>query len=173
MRESGADDVFFITLVVAILFRISVNGAWLNLTAGVYSIVGAVVLPVGALAWFVVSYRLGTGELTGLKGITFKVLLRVLVLVSLPPLEMISSMAIVALAAIGYVSGSGKVPWIAFILTILLFVFLHIGKGEMRDRYWAEADQGPVQPRHSPAFFSDCSPPSMDDLPPTAIQFTH
>jgi hypothetical protein len=164
MRESGADDIFFIVLVVAILFTISVNGAWLNLSAGVYSIVRAVVLAVEALACFVLSYRLGTGELTGLKGITFKFLLLVLVLVSLPPLEMISSMAIVALAAIGYVSGSGKVPWVAFILTILLFVFLHIGKGEMRERYWADADQGPVQPRDYPAFFAEWVSTSMDEL---------
>ena len=164
MRESGADDVFFIVLVVAILFTISVNGAWMNLTAGVYSIVRAVVLAVEALACFVLSYRLGTGEVTGLKGITFKILLLVLVLVSLPPLEMISSMAIVALAAIGYISGSGKVPWISFILTVLLFAFLHIGKGEMRERYWADADQGPVQPRDYPAFFAEWVSTSMDEL---------
>jgi len=164
MRESGADDVFFIILVVAILFTISVNGAWLNIPSGVYSIIRAVVLSVDALACFVLSYRLGTGELTGLKGITFKILLLVLVLVSLPPLEMISSMAIVALSAIGYISGSGKVPWISFIMTILLFAFLHIGKGEMRDRYWAEADQGPVQPAAYPAFFAEWVSASIDEL---------
>jgi hypothetical protein len=164
MRHSGADDVFFIILVVAILFTISVNGAWLNLPPGVYSIIRAVVLSVDALACFVLSYRLGTGELTGLKRVTFKILLLVLVLVSLPPLQMVGSMAIVALSAIGYVSGSGKVPWLSFIMTILVFAFLQMGKAEMRDRYWAEADQGPVQPRDYPAFFVEWVFASIDEL---------
>jgi hypothetical protein len=164
MRQSGADDIFFVILVASIVFTISVNGAWLNVPAAVYSIIRAVMLAVEALGCFALSYRLGTRELTGLKGMVFKVLLLILVLVTLPPLEMVSSMAIVALAAIGYVSGSGKVPWIAFIVAILLFVFLQMGKSEMRDRYWAEADQGPVQPRAYPAFFAEWVSASLDEL---------
>ena len=164
MREAGADEIFFIILLVGILFTISVNGGWLNMLGPVYSIVRAVVLSVDALACFVLSYRLGSGELTGLKGMTFKILLSIMVLVSLPPLEMINSMAVVAVAAIGYVSGSGKVPWISFIVGILVFAFLQVGKGEMRDRYWAEADQGPIQPGAYPAFFTEWVSASIDEL---------
>ncbi len=164
MRESGADDIFFVILVASIMFMISVNGAWLNLPAGIYSIIRAVMLAVEALACFALSYRLGTRELTGLKSIVFKILLPILVLVSLPPLEMISSMAIVALAAFGYVSGSGKVPWISFVLAIAAFAFLHLGKAEMRERYWADADQGPVQPAAYPAFFREWISTSIDEI---------
>ncbi len=164
MREAGADDIFFIVLAVAILFTIAVNGGWLNILGPVYSIVRAIVLSVEALGCFVLSYRLGSGELSGLKGLTFKILLVILVLVHLPPLEMVGSMAIVAMAAIGYVSGSGKVPWISFMVGILIFAFLQIGKAEMRDRYWADADQGPVQPTAYPAFFAEWVSVSFDEL---------
>jgi hypothetical protein len=121
-------------------------------------------LAIEALGCFVLSYRLGAGELAGIKSLIFKLLLLILVLVSLPALMMINSMALVALSALGYVSASGKIPWISFSAAILMFAFLHMGKGEMRDRYWGEADQGPVQPTEYPAFFAEWVSASTDEL---------
>jgi hypothetical protein len=123
-----------------------------------------VMLAIEALCCFVLSYRLGTGELKGLKGAMFKVLMVILIVVSLPPLLMINSMALVALGGLGYVSGSGKVPWISFAVAILLFGFLHLGKAEMRDRFWADADEGPVQPSTYPAFFAEWISASADEF---------
>jgi hypothetical protein len=121
-------------------------------------------LAIEALACFVLSYRLGSGRLAGLKSLIFKLLLVALILFSLPSLMMISSMALVALAAFGYVSASGKVPWLSFGLAILTFAFLHLGKAEMRDRYWGDADQGPVQPTAYPAFFVEWINASLDQF---------
>jgi len=56
------------------------------------------------------------------------------------------------------------VPWISFVAGILLFVFLHVGKAEMRDRYWGDADQGPVQLTEYPAFFTEWVSTSLDNL---------
>lgn len=162
IRVSAADAIFFLILILSILFTVGVNGAWINAPTGVYAIVRAVMLAIQALCCFVLSYRLGAGELKGPKGVAFKVLMLTLILVSLPPLLMINSMALVALAALGYVSGSGKVPWISFTLAVVLFAFLHLGKAEMRDRYWGDTDQGPVQPSGYPAFFSEWISTSID-----------
>jgi hypothetical protein len=160
----NADFLFIGILVLTIIFTVSVNGWWLNISGPIYSIVRAVMLSIEALSCFVLSYRLGSGELRGILRIIFKVLLVLLVLVSLPPLEMVTSMGIVALSAFGYVSGGGKVPWVSFAAGVLLFAFLHMGKGEMRERYWGEEDQGPVQPTSYPAFFAEWTSASWDEL---------
>jgi hypothetical protein len=76
----------------------------------------------------------------------------------------VNSMGIVALAAFGYVSGGGKVPWLSFAAAVLLFGFLQMGKAEMRERYWGDADQGPVQPTAYPAFFGEWISASWDEL---------
>jgi hypothetical protein len=164
MRESGADGIFFLILATTILFTIVTNESTLNLAPGVFSILRAIILAIEALACVVLSFRLGTGQLKGLRAAIFKLLLLILVIVSLPCLLMINSMAIVALAAFGYVSGSGKVPWISFAAGILLFALLHVGKAEMRNRYWGDEDQGPVQLAEYPAFFTEWVTTSLDNL---------
>jgi hypothetical protein len=160
----NAEFVFIGILALTIIFTLSVNGWWFNISGPIYSIIRAVMLSIEALSCFVLSYRLGSGELRGILRVIFKVLLVLLVLVSLPPLMMVNSMGIVALAAFGYVSGGGKVPWAAFSAAILLFGLLQMGKAEMRERYWGDADQGPVQPTAYPAFFGEWISASWDEL---------
>jgi hypothetical protein len=155
IRESGADAIFFAILAGSVVFTIAMTGNWLVMDPGVFAIVRSVVLAVQALACFVLSFRLGSGDLYGVNTFIFKALLFALILVGLPGLIMINSMAVVALAAFGYVSGSGKVPWLSFAVGIMAFAFLHVGKADMRDHYWGDADQGPVQPAEYPAFFTE------------------
>jgi hypothetical protein len=164
LRETGADTIFFGILLLSIVFTIAVTGNWLLMDPGIFAIVRSVVLAVQALACFALSYRLGSGNLLGANALIFKALLITLILVGLPALVMINSMAVVALAAFGYVSGSGKVPWLSFGAGILAFAFLHIGKADMRDHYWGEADQGPVQPAEYPAFFAEWISTSTQNL---------
>jgi hypothetical protein len=164
MRERGADTIFLGILLISIAFTAAVNGGWLNISSGFYSIFRSIILAIQSLACFALSYRLGRSELHGPKKMIFKVLMAIVVIVSLPPLLMINSMSLVVLAAFGYVSGSGKVPWISFMAAIALFGFLQLGKGEMRDHYWGDADQGPVQPLEYPAFFKEWLSTSFDQL---------
>jgi hypothetical protein len=164
MRERGADIIFLSVLLVSIGFTAAVNGGWLNVSSGIYSIFRSIILALQGLACFALSYRLGRGELRGPKKVIFKVLMATVVIVSLPPLLMINSMSLVALAAFGYVSGSGKVPWISFTAAIAAFGLLQLGKAEMRDHYWGDADQGPVQPMEYPAFFKEWLSTSFDQL---------
>lgn len=164
ISEGSADAFFFAILMAALLFTIAINGAWLAVPVGVYSIIRAVMLAVEALSCFVLSYRLGRGELFGTKALVFKGILLILILISLVPLMMINSMAVVALSALGYVAASKKVPWISFAVAIAAFAFLHLGKSEMRDRYWGDADQGPVQPSAYPSFFSNWISASLDQF---------
>jgi len=164
MRERGADIIFLGVLFVAIGFTAVVNGGWLDISSGFYSIFRSIILALQGLACFALSYRLGRGELRGPKKLVFKVLMATAVIVSLPPLLMINSMSLVALAAFGYVSGSGKVPWISFTAAIALFGFLQLGKAEMRDHYWGDSDQGPVQPLEYLSFFKEWLSTSFDQL---------
>jgi len=164
MRERGADIIFLGVLFVSIGFTAVVNSGWLDISSGFYSIFRSIILALQGLACFALSYRLGRGELRGPKKLVFKVLMATAVIVSLPPLLMINSMSLVALAAFGYVSGSGKVPWISFTAAIALFGFLQIGKAEMRDHYWGDSDQGPVQPLEYPSFFKEWLSTSFDQL---------
>jgi hypothetical protein len=164
MNEQQADALFLFIVGASIIFTVAVNGGWFNVSTAVFGIVRSIILAIEALACFALSHRLGAGNLTGLKATLFKLLLVILVIVSLAPLLMVTSMAIVALSAFGYVSGGGRVPWISFAISVLVFAFLHIGKAEMRDRYWGEAEQGAVAPTAYPKFFLEWLLASWDEL---------
>jgi hypothetical protein len=68
------------------------------------------------------------------------------------------------IAALGYISAAGKIPWGAMILGVIGIAFLHAGKGDMRDAYWGAESDRTVQPWDYPEFFGDWTSSSMDGV---------
>jgi len=164
LESSTAETVFLAVLAVGIVFTIAVNGWWLGALSEVYSIVRAVMLALEALSCFVLSYRLGSRELEPGQAWIFKILLVGLIVVSLPTLYLVSAISLIGIAILGYVSASGKVPWVSIIVVSLITSFLHAGKSDMRQQYWEEEAEGAIQPWDYPGFFGKWISSSTDML---------
>jgi hypothetical protein len=69
------------------------------------------------------------------------------------------------LLVLGFVIGRQSVPWSWFVPLVAIVGFLHVGKGEMRSRYWAEGTQGNLlEPWNYPSFYSDWLAASTQQL---------
>lgn len=113
------------------------------------SVLRAVCFGVGILCTFISTQRWGQGEL--------KQSNRTLLLCTLIPqlilqtveLQLVTSISLVGIALLGYLSGSKRVPWVPVILAFSILAVLNNGKGAMREKYW----------------LNELSPPTFTQLP--------
>jgi hypothetical protein len=164
LESRTAETVFLAVLGIGIVFTIAVNGWWLGALSEVYSIIRAVMLALEALSCFVLSYRLGNRQLGLGQAWTFKLLLLGLIVVTLPTLYLVTSVSLIAIGMLGYISASGKVPWVSIIVASLVASFLHAGKSDMRQQYWEEEAESAIQPWDYPIFFAKWIASSVDML---------
>jgi hypothetical protein len=110
---------------------------------------------IGLISTFVEMRRWGLGQLKpGESGmISFLLLTQVIIQVS--TLFLTAGMAIMILAALGYISGSRKIPLIPILVILPVLGVLHNGKSVMRERYWDENGHRQVQLADLISFYSD------------------
>lgn len=133
--SAAGDGLFFAMLALSSVFTLVVYGGLLGLSASVMSSFRGVILGLGSLGIFVLAYRWGSGGLPGKHVKWFVFLLIAFMLVNGTSTLLVGSMTSFLLAVIGYSVGSRRVPWGVFALGLAIFVFLHVGKGEIRSRY--------------------------------------
>src|SRR5205085_2284307 len=97
--------------------------------------------------------RLGSSELPKGQAWLFRIFLISLIVVTIPTLYLVSAISLVAISTLGYVSASGKVPWMPLAMAVLMASFLHAGKADMREQYWGDAAEESIQPWEYPVFF--------------------
>ena len=136
------------------LFVASEVGGWFAIDASIYGIVRSSILAFTSVAFFVLSIRLGRGELRPAQRGAFLAAAAFFVVCQISTLYLIGAIISMASALIGYTIGRGKVPWAAIAAALVVFGFLHSGKGEMRERYWAE-DSPRLSMTELPGFFSE------------------
>ena len=157
LNESRADFLFLSVLACATALSVALNGGWVSLEPGIFSIIRAIMLALEAIACFVLGFRAGARRLTPAKKGLFWILAAALVIANLPALVMINSMAIGGITLFGYTLGAKSLPWKSALIGVLGFAFLQAGKSEMRDLYWPNADQDDtfsLQPWDYPVFFA-------------------
>lgn len=153
-------DRGFTFFIVAIAF-----GAWLIsamidgwivivIEPGLFGILRSTILSFASIGMFVLSLRLARGDLHPLQSVAFLAAAACFVAAQVTTLFLVGAIVSTASALIGYTIGGGKVPWAAILASLLVFGFLHGGKGEMRERYWAE--EAPLLTLDTlPTFYSD------------------
>jgi len=165
IESHTAETVFLAVLAAGIFYTVATNSGWFAfIPAGVFSIIRSVMLALEALGCFVLSYRLGSKELRLGQASLFKILFVGLLVVSLPSLYLITPISLVGISVLGYVSASGRIPWGTLIIGTGVVAFLHIGKGDMRERYWGEAPDATVEPWDYPQFLGQWASSSVDGL---------
>ena len=114
----------------------------------------AVFYGLGILCTFVGSQRWGRGLLTGGEKAVLVISLVVQLVIMSIGLILISSIALLGIAILGYLSGGKRIPWLVIIVGFAVMAVLHTGKTRMREKYW----NGDIpQPTLSqvPAYYSE------------------
>ena len=155
-----ASDWGFTFFIVAIgiggfLVAAMVNGwIYFAMDPGIFGLLRSSVLAFASIGMFLLSLRLARGEMHLLQRVAFLTVAAFFLIAQITTLYLIGAMISLASAAIGYTIGRGRVPWAAMAAALLFFGFLHAGKGDMRDNYWAN-DAPTLTLSEVPTFFAD------------------
>lgn len=129
-------------------------------------IMRAVCSGIGILCAFVTMRTWGMGQLTGDKKAFFAINLALQVVFQMVSLYLVSSISLLLLGLLGYVSASRRLPVLCIVVLLPVIALLHNGKSAMREKYWAEG-VNPIPPlTEVPAFYAEwigngLNPPSQ------------
>ena len=156
LREMAAgrgDWLLIGTIFGAVLFTMSVIAHWQVFGEGIFSVVRAALIGLCSVGIFALAYRLGRGELPQLRKIFFVAAFLLYLVTQMATLLIVSGLVAVALFAVGYAVGARRLPLGWIVALIAAFALLHVGKHDMRERYWYPPQA--VQPWEYPAFFTE------------------
>lgn len=122
-------------LAGAVLYQLNASLNWLPLTPGLGSVVTALAIAVASVSAPTLAYLLGQGKLNPVAARTYVVLMGAFVVTQLSTLYL-SSAVTLALCAAAYSVARGRVPFAFLAGMVAVFTVLHLGKGEVRAKYW-------------------------------------
>ncbi len=160
--ESNGDNFFLFILAGAVLFQMYSRGRWFPISGGLFAIIRAATLGPGILGVFILSYRQGERQLTGVKSQIYVVLMIAYFLSSAAGLILRDNVGVFSVAFIAYILGSRRIPLITIVIVIACLSVLHYGKGEMRGKYWQTNVK--LQPWEYPAWYSEWIGYSIENL---------
>lgn len=151
LKTDKGDRLFLGILFLSVIFNMYNAGGWFLLDGGIFSLLRGAILGLTALSVFVLAYRFGKRELSKNTSGLFLFLLALNMLASSVSMILVSSMSLFLLAAIAFIMGRQAIPWKTIVIVILCFTLLHVGKAEMRSKYWNQNIT--VQPWNYPTFY--------------------
>ena len=164
MEDTEHTSFLLAALGACALWHVALTATWIHLPAGVASIASAILIAVEALTCFVLSYQLGKRKLSRQVRLTFFLLLGAMLIAILPNLLLITAMSLLAITCMAYVFASKKLPWLVMSLAMGAFAFLHLGKAEMREKYWHDDEAPAMTPARYPAFLVEWIETSMQAI---------
>ena len=118
------------------------------------SVLRAVFFGIGILCTFISTQRWGRGDLSQSdKAILVCTLVPQLVLQTVG-LFLVTSVSLLGIAMLGYLSGGKRVPWITMACAFGVMAILHNGKSQMRVKYWEQLHPPPTL-LELPAFYAE------------------
>jgi hypothetical protein len=161
-RERGF-ALFIVAIFAGSVFTMLSILNMIYLGPGLYGILRSVVLSFASIAMFVLSLRLGAGELSAFQRLLFLAAAVVFVIAQTVTLYLIGSIITIASALIGFTIGRGRVPWATIMAVMVVFGFLHNGKAAMREQYWEGQDMS-IKFGDLPQFFTDWVAAAADEI---------
>lgn len=153
--EHKGDQFFLIILAGGVFFNMYALGGWFALSGGAFALIRGAILGLTILSIFVLSYRLGTRELSKNAATCFSLLLALYMISSGASLILRDNIGVFSVAVISFLLGRRKVPVITIIIVFICLSLLHYGKDEMRAKYWFSTQQTFVQPWEYPAWYAE------------------
>jgi len=135
----GAIRLLMGGLVLAIIFQSNLMNAVISPGSELYGVARAILLTLGLLSVFCLSYLLGAGTLVRVPRYLFVFLAIVFIGYHAVSLYLITAMQYSIAVAFGYFLGSGRVPWKLLVAFLAIVTVLQAGKVDTRIKYW-EAD---------------------------------
>jgi len=123
-------------------------------------ILGTLFLGLSTVSIFITSRSWGLGLLNPPRKVFFLVNIIINILISFTGLYLILGFTSMFLAIVSYSSARKQIPWLAVSVSILVISILHLGKPEMRGKYWNFSSGRAVQDyrlsiEEIPSFFSE------------------
>jgi len=100
------------------------------------SILRAIFFGIGIVSTFITARRMGEGRLSSGERAFFFANIFLQAVFMMSTLYLVSAVSLFLLTFVGYVSGSGRLPFIPMVAILFGIAILHNGKSEMRDKYW-------------------------------------
>lgn len=163
LKEREGRAFFFAMIVSAGLFTMGVTGQWLELEAGVFSIVRAMLFALATVGLLALSYQWGKGELPPAQRLVFAGAFVFYLLAQMSSLFLVSAIVAAGLVIVGYTTGRRHFPGVWVLVAVMMFGFLHVGKGAMREQYWGPAPQA-VQIWNYPGFFAEWFAHAIEEI---------
>ncbi len=155
LPENKGESFFLFILGAGVLFNMYSLGGWFALAGGAFSLLRAAILGLNVLAVFVLSYRLGTRELSKQRSASFLIMLFLLTISSGVGLILRDNIVTFAVSIVAFVLGRNKIPIVTIVIIFLCLSLLHNGKDGMRAKYWFGNQGRLVQPWEYPAWYSE------------------
>lgn len=155
LDSSRGDKFFLVVLTCAILFNVASTGGWLLLTGGSFALLRGGILGLAALATFTLAYRAGSCELSKRHISLFWFLLITYMITNAVGLLLVGAATTFMVATVAFTIGRKKPPVLLIAITLVMLTLLHMGKGEMRSKYWFSGPGVIVQPWQYPAWYSE------------------
>ncbi|MBD2017973.1 hypothetical protein H6F96_28930 [Microcoleus sp. FACHB-53] len=164
LREKKGESFFLFILVIGVFFNMYSLGGWFILSGGAFTLIRGAVLGLSILSVFVLSYRLGTRELSRNQAIYFLVALFLLIISSGAGLILRENIVIFSVSTIAFVLGRNQIPIITILIVFVCLSLLHSGKDGMRAKYWFGNQSRLLQPWEYPAWYSEWVGYSFDNF---------
>jgi hypothetical protein len=108
----------------------------------------------GIICMFITSRRFGQGALSPGERSYFFANLVIQCVCMMATLFLVTTVSLLLLTLVGYISASGRIPLIATVLCLVVLAILHNGKAAMRDKYWEPVKSTPKLVE-LPAFYTE------------------
>lgn len=136
ISREHSERYLFAFIAAGLFFQANQQLWWVPLPGNTMQIVRGVAMSLNSMGIFVLSYYAGRGLLGRGQIIALVCLSALTAAVIASNLILASAIVPVALLFLGYILGSGKMPWKALALAVGVLVVLQPGKYAMRDLYW-------------------------------------
>lgn len=142
-------------LLLFILLGIFFSSGLLRLPGNLMQVTRGVTMSLSLMAIFVLSFYHGRGVLDRRSLYLMVGGLVVTLAMNLTSLMLAQGFVSVAMAMLGYMLGSGKVPWRVLACVFVIVAVLHPGKYQMRERYWGGEATGTLSMQTLPTFYGE------------------
>jgi hypothetical protein len=151
------DEFFLLMFAITTIFNMVNAGGWFGgLDGGSFAIVRNTVVALTALSAFVLSYRLGTQDLSTRQSRLFIVLIIAFMVTNSLGFLLVGAASVFLSATTAFIIGRRKIPLITMMIAIVCLSFFHSGKGAMRAKYWFNPDVPPfIQPWQYPTVYAE------------------
>jgi hypothetical protein len=145
--------ILFGFVASGILYYANQYAGWIPLPGNTSQIVRGVCVSLNTMGIFVLAFFLGRGMLTTGQGWWLAILTALSAAVMAAGLILATAMVPVAMVFLGYILGSGRIPWKSLVLVFVVVSILHPGKYAMRASYWGGG--GVTNIMNLPAYYSE------------------